>query len=165
MLDTSKLAIAARMELPLFGTANDFALEKEFEFDIKDTSDLDVESVTIRIFVTNGFPIDVNTQIYFLDEARVKIDSLINPAQTLIASAAPVDGSGRVIAPTSTSSDNKLNKLQWKQITQRCRYMSIVSNLESAPNGTDVKIFSDYTLGVKLAMRAKLNVDLKKDSE
>lgn len=163
MLDTSKIAVSARMELPLFGTANDFALEKEFDFEFKDTADLDVEYVTIRTFINNGFPIDVYTQIYFLDANKNKIDSLLNPTNLLVARAATVDGNGRVTTPVMATTDNTISKLQWKRITTLCRYLAVNADLKSAPSGTDVKIFSDYKLDVKLAMRAKLNVNLKED--
>ncbi len=165
MLDTSRMDISARIELPLFGTANNFALEKEFDFEFSDTSSLDVEQVTIRTFINNGFPLDVNTQIYFLDQFKNRIDSLITPNQTKVARAASIDGNGKVIAPTASTTDNSLNQVRWKRITTLCRFLAVTAQLESAPTGTDVRIYSDYTLDVKLAMRAKLNVDLKEDSE
>ncbi|MFA7380553.1 MAG: hypothetical protein WC150_08840 [Bacteroidia bacterium] len=165
MLDTSRMDISARIELPLYGTANNFALEKEFDFEFQDTSNLDVEQVTIRTFINNGFPLDVNTQIYFLDQFKNRIDSLISPLQTKVARAASIDGNGKVIAPTSSTTDNSLNQIRWKRITTLCRFLAVSARLESAPTGVDVRIYSDYTLDVKLAMRAKLNVDLKEDSE
>lgn len=160
MLDSSMVKVNTRMELPLNGVAENFTLEKKFDFEFKESDQ--VESALIRTFVRNGFPIALNMQIYFTDSNNIILDSLItNTQNNLVVSAAAIDGTGKVTVPSNNTTDNYMEQQRWAKLST-CRYLVLKARVDSAPAATDIKIFSDYLLDVKIAARVKLKADLIK---
>jgi hypothetical protein len=158
--DTSTLKARVRCELPLYGKASNFELIKEFDFEFKDTDA--VESATLRSVMTNGFPLDLEMQIYFIDGFGNPIDSLVKSASNRYPiKAGVVNTSGKVIAPTVVTTDNTIEELRWKVISSIAKKIRIRASVGSRPATDDVKIYSDYLLGVQLSARVKLKIDLK----
>lgn len=162
LLDTSKLEANIRCELPLFGKAQDFEITKEFGFDMGETDTSLVRSVTLRSIITNGFPLDVQVQIYFVDAGGNLVDSTATIASnTLPVRAGIIDATGKVIKSTTYIADNTMNKTRWQNIIKKATLIRIVADLESKPTSDDIKIFSDYKMDVQLSVRAQLEANLK----
>lgn len=153
VLDSSRLRINVEVELPLYGRAQDFSLIDTTDFEMKDIEN--IESLTIRTDVTNGFPFEAGCQVYFLDDNFMLLDSLLKPYQNIIPSAA-VDAAGKVTVPAHQVTDIVIDQSILPSVL-KSKNVIIKSTASTANNGTtNVKIYADYRFAVKLGAKAKL---------
>jgi len=116
-----------------------------------------IQSGLVRLYNSNGFPMDVNLQAYFVDSAYHKLDSLISPSQTVFKSGV-VNLSGMVTAPTATTLDIPVDNNRIKNITNS-KYIIIQGALSTTNSGkTNVKLYSYYTLLVRLGIQIQGNI-------
>ena len=165
VIDTSQFSVEVEVQLPLHGTANFVTLgdTMPFELDINDPSgsDLTMLEATFMINTYNGFPADVNVQLLFLDTINnVIIDSLMPAGQALILAAAPV---GPAPALRVTSIKHQLTEVfvdKARLDNIALAHKLIVRGQVSSNDGgaTVIKIYSDYTIEIKLGVRAKLQI-------
>lgn len=157
----SKFNIELEVELPLWGTASGFVLMDTASLNLEESID-QLESLEFKLNIENGFPLDVGIQVYFADENYQYIDSLFftdaqDPFYPLIASAM-VGPDGLVTAPTlktsyATLTNNAISNLE------NVKYVLIKGRLNTTNNGnTDVKVYSHYQIGVKMGLKAQLDV-------
>jgi hypothetical protein len=113
-----------------------------------------------RINTDNGFPVDAVMQLYFADENNVILDSLLIPAQQVLA-AAPV-GPGpdyRVTQPTHARVEARIEQPRLMNL-EPTKKVFVVAKCATIYNGTQiVKIYSDYALDVRVGVRAQFKVD------
>ncbi len=153
VLDSSKFKVDLKVELPLYGTAKGFVLVDTLDFNFSNEVN-DVEWALLRAYNSNGFPLDVNLQGYFVDSLYNKIDSIFK-IQPLLKSGT-LNSLGKVIAPSSTTEDARFTKAQLINI-QKAKYILIRAKANTANAGTaNVKIYSDYKLDVKLGIQVQL---------
>jgi hypothetical protein len=153
-----KLKVHAELELPLEGYAYDFMITDTLPFNFSDQVD-QVESVMLRLFSENRFPISFQSRLEFLDEKNTSLFTLLadNPN---ILDAAPVDENGKVIGKAKKTKDIVINK----------EYINLLSNVKNIvikgtvattqPQGKTVKIYDNYNLKLKLSMQVKLKLNL-----
>lgn len=158
VLDTSRFKVDMELDLPLWGTAKDFWLVDTVNFKLDQTVSDDVESAMFRMYNSNGFPIDVDMQIYFVDTLYNVIDSLIIPNQLILKSGIVSPVTGMVTSPTQKVYDAYIDKPRL-QLLKNAKYM-LVSAVASTANGgiSNVKIYSTYRLEVKLGVQFKIKV-------
>ena len=71
LTDTSFLSVDVVVELPLYGRAQGVEFSDTFDIDL---SDLDrVTNADFKLVADNGFPMDIEMQIYFYDNAGDEI--------------------------------------------------------------------------------------------
>lgn len=94
--DDSRIDVDFEFVLPLWFTADNFAFVDTLDVDLEGVSDEAdiIEKVTMMLEVSNGLPMDIDFQVYF-------VDSLYNPVDTLFD-----DNSQPVIAAGLTELDN-----------------------------------------------------------
>ena len=110
--------------------------------------------------VTNGFPLDVEMQIYFTDENFNLLDSLFIPRQVILP-AAPVNiSTGYVINSSSKTTDVDLTPLKISHLstTKKMLVRATATTINNA--GTNVKIYDYYKLNVTIGAKAKMNITL-----
>jgi len=142
------------VKLPLYGTATDFLLRDTVNFNYANMQN--VQSLTIRTSITNGFPLEALWQIYFTDENYTCLDSLVT-SNPITMPSATVDGvTGRVVSPSISTTDNTLDRAHILKIMNAKKL--IIKAVASSTNhgGQNVKIFSDYTFDVTLGAIAKV---------
>lgn len=155
----SELVVGVDIDIPLHGSADGITLSREVSLDSTYTDLDDVEEldeVTLRLFLENDFPLDVDIQLYFQDENNVTIDSLFKDDTFLLRSAA-VDGTGKITGPTIYTLDITLNKERFDKIRES-KLGLIKANLNTYKGVTpqpEVKFFNDYGISVKLGIQAK----------
>ena len=113
-----------------------------------------------RLITVNGFPAEGTTQVYLTDTNYFVIDSLIsNPNDFFIASGA-INGQGRVVTPTKKIVDVIKNQQDVKKwVDSKVRYIIVRGTISTPNNGTtNVKIYRDNTLDVRLGFRVKANI-------
>ncbi|MFT5513457.1 MAG: hypothetical protein ACI8SE_001865, partial [Bacteroidia bacterium] len=155
----SELKVAVDVDIPLHGSADGFALNHEVSLDstfngLEDIEELD--EVTLRLFLQNDFPVDVQLQFYFQDENKDMIDSLFE-VDTYLLRSAVVDADGKTIESTDYTLDITMNKAQFDKIRES-KFGLLTAKLNTYKGATpqpEVKFFSDYGLSVKLGIQAK----------
>lgn len=161
----SQLFVTVDVDIPLYGSTNGFVLKKDINLDstFKNLEDIEeVEEVSFRLFMENDFPIDVDFQLYFMDDNNNLIDSLITSDQLLIESAT-VGADGRIITPNVYTVDISMNKARFELIRQ-ASIGKIEAKLNTYNNGSgypDVKFFNDYGLSVKLGVQGHGVINVK----
>jgi hypothetical protein len=154
--DTSSLSIYASVELPLYGSAMDFVITDTTDFKI-DNIDR-IESLALRTCFTNGFPVDMQVQVYFTDENFHVLDSLITNDSRVLESAAINMATGKTTAATVKTTDILFDQQHIQRI-QHAKKIITKGGAATINNGnTNVKIYADYTLGVRIGARAKIKV-------
>ncbi len=156
--DSSRLNIDVRVELPLYGYAGGLVVQDTVDFKLDDVKE--IEWAIFRINITNGFPVDANTQIYFLDSTSVILDSLISPPEQIINAGLIDLATGIVNQPTLKTTDEYFSKARLKNI-YNAKKIVIRGILNSYNVPTLVKIYSDYILDVRLGVKAQLNMDIQ----
>lgn len=155
VLDSSKFEVDIEAELPLYGSASGFKLQDTVDFDLGEDIE-EVEWVILKVFTSNGFPIDVSMQIYFADSLGNKLDSLLTSIDKIISSGivgpAP---SYKVITPTEKHLSIQIDQKKMDNLL-KAEKLIILADLATTNNGVDkVKIYSDYEIDVKLGVQAK----------
>ncbi|MES2140708.1 MAG: hypothetical protein V4511_13450 [Bacteroidota bacterium] len=157
VIDTSRFKVDMEIELPLWGTAMNFVLVDTMPFEISQTIPDEVESAMIRTYNSNGFPFDVDLQVYFVDSVYTKLDSLVIPNQLILRSATVNSTTGKVIAPTSSVYDGTLTKPRLLNL-KTSKHLMIKAVANTTNNGTtNVKIYSDYKLDLKIGIQVQVN--------
>jgi len=156
ILDSSQFKVDMKVELPLYGTAKDFILIDTAEFKMEENFTDQLESATIRTFNSNGFPLDVAMQVYFVDSTYKKLDSLVQPYQLILKSATVNPITGKVTNPNDKIYDVVINQARVKNL-KTAKYLLIKANATTASGGnTNVKIYSNYKIDLKLGIQANL---------
>ena len=95
--DSSLLSLDVHVELPLYGTANNFEIRDTVPFNYNDLEK--VESLSLRMNIENWFPMDANIQLIFADENFIALDTLFVPGEVVVPSGIISISSERTTAP------------------------------------------------------------------
>lgn len=157
--DTSKLKIRTEVELPLEGSAYGFELKDTVEFNFnEDVSEL--ESVMFRLNIDNGFPVELKSQIIFLDQNYLPVFTVFNTPESVVLPAL-VNASGRVNQRTKKITDIHLTAAQIALLPNvKHLLINAVSQTLNGPSGLVVKIYDDYTLNLKLGLQVQAKIQL-----
>lgn len=151
--DSSEMTLDILVELPLYGTAQNFTISDTLAVSLEIYEKMDYAN--LKVITENGFPVDVYTQMYFLDKNYEVIDSLATDfSQSLLASA-PIDGNGRVIESNRKITEYELPEDRFSVLKQDANYLAMKTSFSTIDNGQQsVRIFSDYDLGIKIGVIA-----------
>jgi hypothetical protein len=158
VLDTSKFRLDVEVQLPLNGAAIAFVMVDTEKFSIPNNILDNFSTGLLRISNTNGFPIDLNMGIYFVDSANVKLDSLLDFEQPIITSGV-LNSSGKIISPLVTNKDITIDSQRIKRIANTQKLL-IRASASTATSG-NIKIYSDYKLEVKIGLQVQIDAKFK----
>lgn len=160
VLDTSRLMVETEFLLPLDFRSSVVALEDVLEFEVGeeglDTSMVRQANVTVN--TVNELPIQLELQVYMLDEYNQVMDSVFEGEQAILT-ASLVDDHGKLLQASEESStaafpSKKLGKLG------EIRYLQVIARMNTSEQGSkDVKIYSDYSLDFKISLYADLIIN------
>lgn len=97
---SSFFQIDIAVEVPLEGRINDFVINADSELDLSSLDD--VASATFKVIFENSFPIDIDGQMYFVDDEGLVLDSLFEQGTVLLPSG-QLDSQGNVTSATVTT--------------------------------------------------------------
>ena len=161
ILDTSKLAFDVEVILPLHGTVGNFILVDTLPYELKEDVPDELETAMIRINNSNGFPIDLDLQVYVVDSSYNLLDSLVTN-QAILKSGIVNATTGRVTSPTATTYDAIIDRAKVNKL-KNSKYFIIKARTSTTNAGTtNVKIYSDYKLDVKLGAQLQLKIKAKR---
>ncbi len=156
LTDSSSLSIMAGLELPLYGSAKDFIISDTTDFKLENL-DL-IESMELKATFTNGFPIDVAVQVYFADEHLQVLDSMITSGTSILESGTVELFSGKVTVPAARTTFILIDQDRMNRI-RNARKVITMGHAATTGNGmTAVKIYADYSLGVRVGVKARLTI-------
>lgn len=135
------------VEVPVYGTASEFTLETTSDFEMEEVEEL--THAEFKLIVKNGIPLELDIQVYFLDENNTIIDSLFNN-QGQVIPAPEVGANGAVV--------NILEDINFIDVPaerldniQTAKQIKVKASLTSANQGlTPVKIFTNQEIEIKL---------------
>ncbi|OQY01417.1 MAG: hypothetical protein B6I20_07685 [Bacteroidetes bacterium 4572_117] len=157
--------ISVSIDLPLEFSLTNIELTDTIEFDLGDDLDTtNVKSIIINLGTENGFPLGIDAQIYFVDENYVVLDSLFD--QKFVVTPADVGADGKVTDNGHTSNDNtiSLNKTKLDNLLKAKHLIpKLLFNTTDSGSGVDVKLYSDYSFGIKMGALVGLHADFSDD--
>lgn len=153
---TGSLDVEVGVELPLTGYGYNWVLGDTVELGLALSEQQNLKSGILRLNLENKFPIDVQLQVYFLDENMQVKDSLFSGTDDFVKSGI-LDASGRVITATKTTKDIPADNKKMANITAS-KFVVIRAEVETkdGPLQKDVKIYSDYYIKVKMGIKAEM---------
>ena len=144
---SSGLKTKLNMEMPLSFISNKLSMEDTSDFALDKPGILEkVKSGTFTLIAENGFPFEANIQLYLVNSGGTIIDSLFVPGTI---SAAPVDNNLRVLSPKSSKLTIPFSEAKLSQLL-KTKKMLIRSNFTTMPTAQLLKIYSSYSLKLKL---------------
>lgn len=115
-----------------------------------------VKSGEVRVVAENKFPLEAILQVYTLDAAGLVTDSLL--ADNVI-DAAPVNASGRVISPVSSTVNLVITPAKLDHLKTADRLL-IKAFFVTLPSAQLLQMYEDYYLHLKLIGDIRYNVVL-----
>ena len=164
VMDTSRVTFEVDVEIPLHGSASNMVLEQEqpIEFDLEEDIDM-LERVLVRLAVENGFPLEVKMNIYLLDSGKTVLDSLFSGVTSILPSPNVNFATGKVTAPSKNIIDITINKSRLENLrkTKSVLIKAALNTSRNSGNIAPVKIYTEYELGVRIGVQAKIKLDDK----
>jgi hypothetical protein len=147
------------MEMPLSLIASNLTLVDTLDINLSKNNDTEnIHSGILTLFANNGFPFDAGIQFYLLNDKNIVVDSLLAVDATI--EKATVNSNYRVVEPKRSKiaipiSESKLNLLySTKKIMLKVKF-------NSGYQPQYMKIYSDYTIDVKLVGDINYTVQLR----
>ncbi|MFA6400940.1 MAG: hypothetical protein WCX31_04845 [Salinivirgaceae bacterium] len=126
----------------------------DFDFaKMLDSTEIDyLDSVNLFFVFTNGFPFNIKAQVYFVNSAAEKVDSLFPvDGGEIIWKTGDLDNSGKVTSPGITNVTIHITHDQAKNMYDN-NVKFIHLNSKVSTGGTDfVKLFDSYTIDINLS--------------
>lgn len=158
--DTSSVGLDVQFRIPFVGRATGFFIEDTIDFNFELADDLD--NGIIRVIAENGFPMEVDFQVTFLDSAGGKIDSLFQGELGSLVPSAMVNGSGIAFAESRELTDIEISGERLQELS-RGRKAVIQARLGTPEVPDDdeniVKFRPEYRLGLTIGLKAKILID------
>ncbi|MBL0343567.1 MAG: hypothetical protein IPP71_23555 [Bacteroidetes bacterium] len=154
--DTSRIAMDIHVELPFFGTANDFRIKDTVPFSYNDLNN--VEELTLRMGLENGFPLESSIQLIFVDDNMNSLDTLFLPGEVVIPSGTVDMVSGRVTVPGKKIHNHVFPRSRIEKIISASHILIIASATSFNNGNSNVKIYNDYKLKLKIGAIAKMKI-------
>jgi len=151
----SKIDIGLEFILPLWFKANNIALEDTVEMDLTDINEDAgmIEKINLVLEVFNGLPVDIDFQLYFLDESYNPVDTLFDPGAQPVIVAGQLDSEYRVTQPTEKTSVVEYLKQDIEKL-EVVRFAYIKAGLKTSEfdNDISVKFYDYYTVDFNLSI-------------
>jgi len=153
---TSSLKALLEIDIPFDIRLNNFVLTDTSAFSMTQEFSDYIESLYVKMPITNGFPLNLKLQAYFVNDAYTKIDSIFDKGPIQINSAT-VDASGNVSQAVESITEISMNKTRAKRLKDATKV--IISARLSTANAqvsstTSVKFSPRYYIKVKLGFKA-----------
>ncbi len=166
----SEMGLSFEAEIPVFGSIADFGMVDTTELSIGDfletAEDLsEIQSLELRLFVENGFPVDAGVQIVFLDENAQPVDSLFeNPER--VFHAAPINLLNPTAADYGTADGVTETLTQINVDRDRIPNLEAATDMiirvfgNTAGNGDHpIRLKASDTFNISLGAKTKLDLD------
>jgi hypothetical protein len=118
-----------------------------------------VRSLMFRVNTSNGIPVNIATQLYFMDAGNFLLDSLYTEGKIWIATA-DVDNQGIVTTPYTSTTDFYIDSFRIDRVLSATQ-IRVYIFLETLNEHIDtLRVYSYYQFDLQLALRAELMIPL-----
>jgi len=156
---TSVDSVNMKVEIPLDLRVTNLVMNDTIDFNLSDMIGNDtstVKSLELSMVLDNGFPLDIASQIYFVDENYEVLDSL--SSDLIHVSPATVSGKDVVQSVVTTNKfpieGDKLQHL----LSSKYLWPKVKINTAGAASNETVKLYSTYEVGLQLGALIKLKL-------
>lgn len=150
LIDTSAISVSIDLELQLFGHVNDFTLNDTLDFNIGSLED--VESLVFVVDIENGFPINTEVQLTFVDSIGQEVLQLLPESHLLMVAAATNSAPEyKVISPSRKTTEIILTREEMDAVELARKV--IINAVLFTTGDQPVKIYSDYDIGLRLGAK------------
>jgi hypothetical protein len=152
--DSTNLKIGIEVDIPLYGSAKDFAVKQEFK-DIDFASILtSVQDCELKIVADNTLPVGVMAQLDFLD-ANDKLLTQAAAAPFKIIDAGTVDANGKVSKPAKSETFLPFDVAK-TDLLRLCKKVVVRFYFSTSDNGSiPVNIYADQQVNLRIGLKAK----------
>jgi hypothetical protein len=160
IMDKSRLNVKARLILPLYGNTDLIIVKDSLIFNFNDffkNPPEEIKTLTLRLNFTNGFPVDISTQVYFADENYAVMDSVFDEPQ-LIEAGTDTDGDGIVEPLQNDPIEQELTRTKIDHMADS-RYLIIYGKLATTNNPQNYKFYSFYFLDAYIGIVGDLELN------
>ncbi len=158
-LDTSKVDVTLDLSIPVYGTVTNFNISDTIKIDSSMSQIFEfVKRASLRTNVDNGLPLEGMVKFYIADENYVVLDSLeCSDGNNVLIDAAVVNsGSGEVITNGLRQADLVADEDDVNLLKIVGNHLILSARLSTANDGNPVKIYSNYSIEIKMGILAKV---------
>ncbi len=153
LTDSSEITLDLLVELPLHGTVENFTMSDTLAISLDIYEKMDYAN--LKVITDNGFPVDVYTQMYFLNESYEPIDSLATNFNESLLASGIIGSNGRVTEPTIKTTEYEITEDRFSILKQDAKYLLLKTSFSTVDNGQQsIRIYSDYEIGMKIGVLA-----------
>ena len=145
--DSSYYTLQLMVDLPLFGSADDYVLRDTLEFNLREEDE--IERASFKIIAENELGVDATVQVHFLDAQGSLIETLFIDRQ-LIAQAALVDDTGLATSPAVTTTFVETDAVRSERIRQASQMALEIGFSTETNRPNPVRILEQQGLRVKM---------------
>lgn len=152
--------VGIEVSLPLELRLSNIVFTDTLDFDLGlDSDSANVTNLTINFAADNGFPLGMKTQVYFVDENYMVIDSLFTDGHFNLEPASVSNGKTTESVNSKVTieiSGDRMDKIS------AAKYLmpNILFNSTDAENNVNVKLYSTYEFGLKLSAKVDLDIEI-----
>lgn len=144
-----------RLHMPLRFAANQLTLSDTVPFTISGATDFEPVGFTkLTLIADNGFPFDLNVQLFLLDSNQVVVDSILSPG---LINAAPFDVNFRAVGFRETLLDIPVDEVR-KDKLLNVQQMVIRLQFTTPDYPQLFQLYSNYRLDLKLIADGKYSI-------
>jgi hypothetical protein len=158
--DESQLRVKAKLILPVYGHTGLLVIEDSIKFEFDDffqNPPEEIKRLALRLTFINGFPVDINTQVYFLDENHARVDSVFEERH-IIKAGKDNDGDGVVEPLKNDPVEIEVTRSRIDRIAET-RYIFINGRLNTDDFPENFKFYSYYFLDAYIGVVGDLELN------
>lgn len=147
------------IDVPLIASIKNLVLSDTSDFEIETTEvPVGFTEGTLSILVDNGFPLDINIELYFINDFGVVLHHLSSDEVVL---SAAVDGATQIVTESTKSKlDFEFDKTDLENLLNSTNM--VVSGTFDSSEGQVVKLYDYYSLDVQFVADFGYEVNSKK---
>ena len=157
--DQSRISAFMDLEVPLYGLADAIVIQDSLDLDMTSINlNKDIKSGSLKLFVENYFPFEVETQIFFFNDNGIMIDSLIHSGDKGIIPAGIIGANGVVNAPTKGEVSSFFDEYRMTKLRTGAKTAIIRFKISTKPANTSIRVYADYRVDFTLVADFTLNI-------
>ncbi|WP_116107258.1 hypothetical protein [Lewinella sp. IMCC34191] len=151
LVDTSSYTATVKVELPLYGSADDFQIRDSFPVNLGDQYG-DITSASLRVTTDNEIPFDLSLTGTFTDEQGNALADLTD-GELLVIQASPVDADGNATGVQQQTTDIAFTGEKLDAI-RRATTLVLRTTFATTDGGTKaVRVLDEQDLRVRIGAR------------
>jgi len=139
--------------IPLEGNITELVLNDTVDVDLTDYDRIDEGE--IKTVITNEFPLDLDYQAYFIDEAGIVLDSLFNERFSL--AGAPLNAQGITESADTQTALTNISAERWEVIRNSTRIAFDFMLNTNSINNSPLWVYDQYDIIVKIGAILEVN--------